>query len=67
MGVLMQSVVTLWYLTVAHALPEAESARRNLRPWDMEKCWLMGCVCFGSRPWRRQLAPTLTKMTTAGN
>ena len=29
---LMQSVVSLWYLTVSHAVPEAESARRNLGP-----------------------------------
>ena len=27
---LMQSVVSLWYLTVGHAVPAAESARRNL-------------------------------------
>jgi DDE superfamily endonuclease len=33
---LMQSVVSLWYLTVGHALPEAETARRNLGPWDTE-------------------------------
>jgi DDE superfamily endonuclease len=37
---LMQSVVSLWYLTVGHALPEAESARRNLGPWDTE--WSLG-------------------------
>ena len=33
---LMQSVVSVWYLTVGQALPEAESARRNLGPWDTE-------------------------------
>jgi Archaeal putative transposase ISC1217 len=33
---LMQSVVSPWYLTVGHALPEAETARRNLGPWDTE-------------------------------
>ena len=33
---LMQSVVSLWYLTVGHALPEADTARRNLGPWDTE-------------------------------
>jgi hypothetical protein len=33
---LMQSVISLWYLTVGHALPEAETARRNLGPWDTE-------------------------------
>jgi hypothetical protein len=37
---LMQSVVSLWYLTVGHALREAESARRNLGPWDTE--WSLG-------------------------
>jgi DDE superfamily endonuclease len=33
---LMQSVVSLWYLTVGRGLPEAETARRNLGPWDTE-------------------------------
>jgi hypothetical protein len=33
---LMQSVVSLWYLTEGRALPEAETARRNLGPWDTE-------------------------------
>jgi hypothetical protein len=37
---LMQSVVSLWYLTVGRASPEAESARRNLGPWDTE--WSLG-------------------------
>src|SRR5262249_24434138 len=37
---LMQSVVSLWYLTVGHRLPEAEAARRNLGPWDTE--WSLG-------------------------
>ena len=37
---LMQSVVSLWYLTVGHAVPAAESARRNLGPWDTE--WSLG-------------------------
>jgi DDE superfamily endonuclease len=37
---LMQSVVSLWYVTVGHALPEAEAARRNLGPWDTE--WSLG-------------------------
>ena len=37
---LMQSVVSLWYLTAGRALPEAESARRNLGPWDTE--WSLG-------------------------
>ena len=37
---LMQSVVSLWYLTAGHAVPEAESARRNLGPWDTE--WSLG-------------------------
>jgi hypothetical protein len=36
----MQSVVSLWYLTVGQALPEAEAARRNLGPWDTE--WSLG-------------------------
>jgi hypothetical protein len=33
---LMQSVISLWYLTVGHTLPEAETARQNLGPWDTE-------------------------------
>jgi hypothetical protein len=33
---LMQSVVSLWYLTEGHTLPEAETARWNLGPWDTE-------------------------------
>ena len=37
---LMQSVVSLWYLSVGHTLPEAESARQNLGTWDTE--WSLG-------------------------
>lgn len=37
---LMQSVVSLWYLSVGHTLPEAASARQNLGPWDTE--WSLG-------------------------
>jgi hypothetical protein len=37
---LMESVVSLWYLTAGQALPEAESARCNLGPWDTE--WSLG-------------------------
>jgi hypothetical protein len=33
---LMQSLISLWYLTVGHRLPEAETARQNLGPWDTE-------------------------------
>jgi hypothetical protein len=33
---LMQSVISLWYLTVGRTLPEAETARQNLGPWDTE-------------------------------
>ena len=33
---LMQSVVTVWYLSAGHALPEAEAARAAMGPWDSE-------------------------------
>ena len=33
---LLQSVVSVWYLTVGRTLPEAESARWDLRAWDTE-------------------------------
>jgi hypothetical protein len=33
---LMQSFVTLWYLTEGHKLPEAEAARQDLGPWETE-------------------------------
>jgi hypothetical protein len=33
---LMQSVISLWYLTAGHRLPEAAMARQNLGPWDTE-------------------------------
>jgi DDE superfamily endonuclease/putative transposase ISC1217 len=32
----MQSVLTLWYLTVGHTLPEAQAARERMGPWDSE-------------------------------
>lgn len=31
-----QSLVTLWYLTEGHKLPEARAARKQLGPWDTE-------------------------------
>ena len=37
---LMQSVISLWYLTEGHRLPEAARARQNLGPWDTE--WSLG-------------------------
>jgi hypothetical protein len=37
---LMQSLISLWYLSVGHTLPEAEAARRDLGPWDTE--WSLG-------------------------
>ncbi len=33
---LLQSVVSVWYLTVGRTLPEAEAARRDLGAWDTE-------------------------------
>jgi hypothetical protein len=33
---LLQSVLSVWYLTVGRTLPEAESARRDLGAWDTE-------------------------------
>ena len=33
---LMQSVVSLWYLTEGRKLPEARAARRRLGKWDTE-------------------------------
>ena len=33
---LMQSLVTLWYLTEGHKLPEAKAARQDLGPWETE-------------------------------
>jgi hypothetical protein len=33
---LMQSVVTVWYLSVGHALPEAQAARETMGEWDSE-------------------------------
>lgn len=32
----MQSVLTLWYLTVGQTLPEAQAARERMGPWDSE-------------------------------
>lgn len=32
----MQSVLTLWYLSVGQTLPEARAARKRLGPWDSE-------------------------------
>lgn len=32
----MQSVLTLWYLTVGQTLPEAQAARQRMGPWDSE-------------------------------
>lgn len=32
----MQSVLTLWYLTAGHTLPEAQAARERMGPWDSE-------------------------------
>jgi hypothetical protein len=33
---LMQTVISVWSLTVGHTRPEAEAARQNLGPWDTE-------------------------------
>lgn len=33
---LMQTVVSLWYLTVGYQLPQAETARQQIGPWDSE-------------------------------
>ena len=33
---LMQSVISLWYLTEGHTLPQAQAARRRFGPWDTE-------------------------------
>ena len=33
---LTQSIVALWYLTAGHALPEAETAREQMSPWEDE-------------------------------
>jgi hypothetical protein len=32
----MQSVLTLWYLSVGHTLPESRAARERMGPWDSE-------------------------------
>jgi hypothetical protein len=32
----MQSVLTLWYLSVGHTLPAARAARERMGPWDSE-------------------------------
>jgi hypothetical protein len=32
----MQSVISVWYLTVGRTLLEAESARQDLGEWDWE-------------------------------
>ena len=32
----MQSMLTLWYLSVGHKLPEARTARERMGPWDSE-------------------------------
>jgi len=32
----MQSVLTLWYLSVGQTLPEARAARERMGPWDSE-------------------------------
>jgi len=33
---LMQSVIILWYLTAGHTLPEADTLRQHMGPWDSE-------------------------------
>jgi hypothetical protein len=33
---LMQTVVTVWYLSAGHALPEAQAAREGMGEWDSE-------------------------------
>jgi len=33
---LMQSMISLWYLTEGHTLPEAAQAREQMSPWDSE-------------------------------
>jgi hypothetical protein len=33
---LMQSVISLWYFTESHKLPEAQAARRRFGEWDTE-------------------------------
>jgi len=33
---LMQSVVSVWYLSAGHELPEAQAARARMGPWDSE-------------------------------
>jgi len=37
---LMQSLVSLWYITEGHKLPPARAARRRFGPWDTE--WSLG-------------------------
>ena len=32
----MQSLISLWYLTEGHALPEAAESREQMSPWDSE-------------------------------
>jgi hypothetical protein len=32
----MQSVVTVWYLSAGHELPEAKAARETMGAWDSE-------------------------------
>lgn len=38
----MQSLLTLWYLSVGHTLPEAQAARERMGPWDSE--WSLGHI-----------------------
>jgi DDE superfamily endonuclease len=38
----MQSLLTLWYLSVGHTLPEAQAARVRMGPWDSE--WSLGHI-----------------------
>ena len=33
---LMQSVISLWYITKGHKLPRAQAARRQMGDWDTE-------------------------------
>lgn len=40
---LMQTLVTLWYLTEGRKLPEAKAARKNLGDWDTE--WSLRHMC----------------------
>ena len=64
---LMQSVVSLWYLTVGHAVPEADRRGGIWGRGTRNGRWVIGCVSSRLRSWPRQLTPTLTRMTTVGN